>query len=147
MRLLLIAIVAGAVAILLGQFPRNHPVVQALHFNLPALGNNPASPPTTAAVAQQASTTRDRVAKPRIRRLKIARFGTAGATLLLHGTAPTAGKVIVRGSYGGLRWHTLATARAKRSYTVGVHLGRRGVLHLRVLYADGSRAVGSIRVV
>jgi hypothetical protein len=77
----------------------------------------------------------------------VPRFAAIHTTLTLQGRTPTAGTVIVQGSYGGVRWSTLARVKAKdRAYSARIYLGSRGQLHLRVLYPDGSRAVGSIHV-
>lgn len=146
-RLLPIAIIAVVAAGLLGQLPRGHPLVAALHVTLPSLHEKAAPTQTTRPFKPATSTTSRRTAAPRIRLLRVPHYGAQGTTIVLHGIAPTAGRVLVRGSYDGSHWHTLATPKATRAWKTLVHLARRGQLHLRALYPDGSRAVGSIHVV
>jgi hypothetical protein len=65
-----------------------------------------------------------------------------------YGSAP-AGLVEIDGIYGRRpAWHELASARVTTggTYSASVLLRRRGLLHVRVLYADGSRAAGAVRV-
>jgi hypothetical protein len=140
-RLLPISIIALVAAGLLGQFPRGHPFVGALHVTLPSLHASAASTQTTTAAKPAASTSSNRV-----RQLRITGFAARGASIVLHGVAPTAGKVVIKGRSGGKRWHTLAISRAARTWKAPVHLPRQGKLQLRVLYPDGSLAVGSIRI-
>jgi hypothetical protein len=105
-----------------------------------------ASPPPVATTTP-AATTPGRDATPRIRLLPLAHFAAIHTALTLHGQAPTRGTIVVKGSYGGLHWSTLARVETKnRAYSVRIYLSRRGQLHLRVLYPDGSRAVGSVHV-
>jgi len=48
---------------------------------------------------------------------------------------------------GGVRWETLSTvASANGTYGAQITLNRRGVLQLRIVFADGSRAVGVLNV-
>jgi hypothetical protein len=74
---------------------------------------------------------------------------TLGSTLNLSGTAPPGdGPVTVEGSYDeGRTWQTLATVESEQGrYATGIALSRRGQLHLRIVFADASTAVGSILV-
>ncbi len=142
-RLLSISLLALVAAGLLGQFPQGHPLVGALHVTLPSLhAQTPSTQTTTATPAT--STTSHRGAT-----VHVSKFATKGATVVLRGVAPAAGKVVVRGSYSGKRWQTLATlhvAHVARAWKAPVHLARQGKLHLRIVYPDGSLAVGSIQV-
>jgi hypothetical protein len=68
--------------------------------------------------------------------------------MTFRGTAAV-GTVEIDGTYGPTpRWRQLASVRSlpDGTYQARIHLTRRGLLHLRVLYADGSKAVGSVRV-
>jgi hypothetical protein len=146
-RLLPIAIIAVVAAGLLGQFPRQHPLLGALHVTLPSLHTTTAPGQTTTAPSLATRTTSHHAAAPRLRLLHLPHFASKGTSIVLRGHAPTAGKVTVRGSYDGRRWHTLTTPHAARAWKTRIYLAQRGQLHLRVLYPDGSRAVGSIRIV
>jgi hypothetical protein len=73
------------------------------------------------------------------------RTGLTRAALVKAGRRP--GVVRISGTYGG-PWRTLRIVTLDRAggYTARIDLARRGLFHLRVLYPDGSRAVGSLRV-
>jgi hypothetical protein len=112
----------------LGQLPFSHPIVPALHFQLPGVSRSvplPAAP--------------------------ISGPGTAklGSTLNLNGGAPLGnGTVTVEGSYdGGQSWFTLTTVQSTNgTYAAQIPLTQRGELQFRVVFADGSRSVGSVIV-
>jgi hypothetical protein len=123
----LAALVSGVIAI--GLLPFRHQLLPALH-----VGGRPwsASPPT-APVGQ-------------ITGLSSA---TLGSTLSIRGTAPLPdGPVRVEGSYdGGRTWQILSTAQSSGgTYSAQVSMSRRGYLSIKVLYANGTSAVGSILV-
>lgn len=145
-RSVLLAVVTAGALLLLGQFPRNHPVVPRLHVTLPSFMRGAASP-TPSATTPERGVTAPTATRRRVRLLKAPRFAGVNTVLSLRGHVPTPGTVTVKGSYGGVHWTTLATVKAKSgSYTTRIHLSRRGQLHLRVVFPDGSRAVGSIHV-
>lgn len=119
-------------ALLLAQFPSRHPILSPLHISLP--GSHPVSSGTPSAPTG-----------------KISGPSTAapGSTLTLHGTAPLGnGPVTIEGSYdGGQTWQTLSrVTSANGSYTAQVALSHRGFLQIRIVFADGSQAVGSVNV-
>ncbi|HKN63324.1 MAG TPA: hypothetical protein VJV76_03230 [Gaiellaceae bacterium] len=117
-------IVSLLVALGLGQLPRSHPLIPALHFRLPALPS-PAKDSTISLPARLA----------------------LGSTLTLHGRLSAAGTVTVEGAYGHGPWHVLASVPvANGSYEAQLPLHRKGVLHVRVIYPDGQRAVGETDV-
>jgi hypothetical protein len=71
-----------------------------------------------------------------------------GSTFRLSGShSPMAGTIVISGRWGAGRWETFAVARAaSRSFAFQVPLTRRGILHLRIAYPDGERAVGTYQV-
>ena len=72
-----------------------------------------------------------------------------GSFLTLHGTLPAGetGTVSVEGAYRGPPWRLLATVpAADGSYAARIRVDRRGLLHFRVTYPDGYRAVGSVHI-
>jgi hypothetical protein len=120
-------LVAGAL-FALGRFPTSHPIVPLLHFG----GSTPSVAPMQPTATIDGPST-----------------ATLGSTLNLHGSAPAGdGAVTIEGSYdAGQSWLTLATVRsANGGYAAQVPLEQRGILQLRILFADGSQAVGSINV-
>ena len=121
------AIVAVA-AVAAGQLPRADPLVPALHLDFPRLHH------TTHA--------------QRIAKLQLPRHAPVGSTLTLASAhdAGTGGRVRISGTYTG-RWHTIALVPlTDTGYRARIWLRRRGLLHLRIVYPDGTRSVGSIRV-
>ncbi|HJU37575.1 MAG TPA: hypothetical protein VJ716_09185 [Gaiellaceae bacterium] len=123
---LVAVIVSLVLALALGQLPRSHPLIPSLHFTLPAL-----SGPAEAGQISLPSSTR------------------LGSLLTLHGRLPGAGTgaVSVEGAYGGGPWRLLATVPVRGgAYEARIRLDRRGLLHLRVTYPDGRRAVGETAV-
>jgi hypothetical protein len=126
------AIFVSGVLLALGRFPTSHPILPSLHFRLPGVGDTatPASIRPTGTINTPGT-------------------ATLGSTLTFHGTAPPGnGPVTVEGSYdGGQTWQTLSTVDSVGgSYTAQITLNQRGFLQLRIVFADGSRAVGSVTV-
>lgn len=122
------AILVAGVLFALGRFPAGHPLVPSLR-----LGEQ--SPSATA--IQPAET----ITGPST--------ATLGSTLDLHGSAPPGnGAVTIEGSYdGGQSWLTLATVPSfDGTYAAQVPLSERGILQIRVSFADGSQAFGSVDV-
>jgi hypothetical protein len=110
--------------IALGQLPLHHPLVPALHFD--------------GAIPRQSSPAET------ISGLSTA---TVGSTLTFGGPAPS-GTVLVQGSYdGGRTWTTLASVDTYGgSYSATVTLEQRGDLSIKITYANGSTATGSVAV-
>src|SRR5215210_3361850 len=87
-----LAILASASLFLLGQLPRGHPIIPALHFRIPHVGDK-------AAIASPAPA---RLHGPRVVRL--------GSRLTISGalSPDIQGIVKLRGDWGTGRWQTLA---------------------------------------
>jgi hypothetical protein len=120
-----LAIVVAAALFALGQLPKGHPILPSLHFDLPGTHSAQVGP------------------------LRLPSTASLGSTLSLHGTAPPGnGPVTIQGSYDdGQTWETLANVgSANGTYVAQVALTQSGLLQLRVVFADGSQAAGSIRV-
>jgi hypothetical protein len=71
-----------------------------------------------------------------------------GSTLTLTDShTPVTGNIVVSGRWGAGPWTAFAVARgAERRFSFRIPLDRRGVLHLRIAYPDGGRAVGTYQV-
>ena len=123
-----LAVLASAAVLVLGNLPRGHALVPALHFRLPL-------PHASRHV-------------PALGKISLPRHARAGSSLTLTGRLSGAdGRIIVvEGTYRD-GWRVVGRSEVRGgSYSANVPLARRGLFHLRVLYPDGSRAVGSIRV-
>lgn len=127
-----LAILVSAALVALGQFPRSHPILPSLHVDLPgsqsASPGTPSGPPGT---------------------ISLPSTEPVGSTLTLQGTAPRGnGSIAVQGSYDrGQTWETLATVgSADRTYTAHIALTQSGLLEIRVVFPNGSEAVGSTTV-
>jgi hypothetical protein len=128
----LAVIVSLLVTLALGQLPRSHPLIPALHFTLPGL-SGAASP----GVIRPTGT------------INTPSTATVGSTLTFHGTAPPSnGPVTVEGSYdGGQTWQTLSSVEsANGSYDATITLSQRGQLQIQIVLSDGSKSVGSLVV-
>jgi hypothetical protein len=124
------AIIASGLLFALGHYPAGHPILPFLHFTLPA-SHSSVSPIRPTGTISTPST------------------ATIGSTLTFHGTAqPGNGPVTVEGSYdGGQTWETLTNAAsANGSYAARVTLSQRGLLQIRIVFADGSQALGAVSV-
>ena len=129
-----LAVIVSAVLFLLGHVPQNHPLIAALHFNIPR-------PPRLA----YGSSSRTGLGK-----ISLARSAQLGSYLTFHGQLPSgeSGTVTVEGAYRRPPWQLFAAVSAQAgSYAARIHLTRAGLLHVRLTYPDGHRSVGSIRVV
>jgi hypothetical protein len=132
-----LAVAVSAALFALGHLPRGHPLVPAFHFNLLARSTVRAQPQSSFQVTE-----------PQVGKLHGPRAARIGSFLTVSGSLPpgTAGSVSVEGTYGH-GWQTLVlVSTGASSYTARIPLARRGLLHLRIVYPDGSRSVGSIRV-
>lgn len=126
---LLAVIVSLLVALLLGQLPRSHPFLPALHFDLSRHGTS--SPGASAGT------------------ISLPANLTVGSFLTLRGQLPPGetGTVTVEGEYDQTPWQVLATVPATNgSYEARVVVNQRGILHLRVTYPDGRHALGETHV-
>jgi hypothetical protein len=126
----LAVIVSVLAALALGQLPRSHPLVPALHFTFPALSSGPPSTTTAATIELPSSL-------------------PLGGFLTLHGQLPAdeTGTVTVEGAYDHNRLKVMATVPAENgSYEARIPLQRRGLLHLRVTYPDGHTSTGQASV-
>jgi hypothetical protein len=126
-----LAVFASASLFLLGQLPRGHPIIPALHVGPPHLGHKAAVPPPVPA------------------RLRAPRVVRVGAGLTITGTVPPNlnGTVRLRGDWGSGQWRTFAMSTAANgSYSLAMRFNRRGVLKLRVRAAGQTLALGTIRV-
>jgi hypothetical protein len=87
---------------------------------------------------------------PQVSQLHGARTAPAGGggffVLRGHAAPEMSGTVTVEGTYGG-GWRLLATVPMRGGvYEARVELAQRRLLHLRVIYPDGSKSVGSVGV-
>lgn len=121
---LLAVIVSLLMALALGQLPRSHPLIPALHFRLPGPATRSGS-------------------------LSLPGSVPLGSKLMLHGRLPAGetGTITIEGAYGTAPWQVLATAPVEDgSYEAQIPLTQQGLLHLRVTYPDGHRSVGETEV-
>jgi hypothetical protein len=81
----------------------------------------------------------------RVTRINGTRLLRYGSTLTLSDRhTPMSGAIVVSGRWGSGRWTTFAVARGEaHKFSFRIPLTRRGVLHLRIAYPDGHRAVGT----
>lgn len=120
------AVLVSAAILALGHLPSGHPLVPALRFSLPHSSRH----------------------VPGLGKIAVPRHGRLGSSLTLSGKLSGADRrvVVVEGTYGD-GWRVVGRAETRDgAYATTVRLDRRGLFHLRVVYPDGSRAVGSIRV-
>jgi hypothetical protein len=124
------AIIASAVLFGLGHFPSGHPILPVPHFSLRGSHSSTASTRPVGPISMPST-------------------AALGSTFTFRGTAPPGnGPVAVEGSYdGGQTWRTLSTvSSANGSYAAEITLRERGTLQIRIRFADGSEAVGSLVV-
>jgi hypothetical protein len=134
-----LAVIVSAVLFLLGHVPQNHPLIAALHFNIPR-------PPRLT----HGSSSSPGLGKIGFGKISLARSAQLGSYLTFHGQLPSgeSGTVTVEGAYRRPPWQLFAAVSAQAgSYAARIHLTRAGLLHVRLTYPDGHRSVGSIRVV
>jgi hypothetical protein len=127
-----LAVLVSGALFALGNFPANHPIVPLLHFRLSGPGGTGSA----------------EVIRP-TGRIEAPDSASVGSTLTFQGAAPPGdGLVTVDGSYdGGKTWETLSSVgSANGSYSAQVTLSRPGILQLRIVFADGSQATGSVNV-
>ena len=139
-----LAVIVSAVLFLLGHVPQNHPLIAALHFDIPR--------PPRLAYGSSSRTGLGKIGLGKIGfgKISLARSAQLGSHLTFHGQLPSgeSGTVIVEGAYRRPPWQLFAAVPAQAgSYAARIHLTRAGLLHVRLTYPDGHRSVGSIRVV
>jgi hypothetical protein len=117
--------------------------------DLNSLGSNPPASTPIAVVPQVQLPVRVVGPVPhRTTRIAGTRLLQYGTTLTLSDThSPMVGNIVVSGRWVPGRWETFAVARGeRRTFSFRIPLSRRGVLHLRIAYPDGGRAVGTYQV-
>lgn len=123
-----LAIVVSAGVLLLGHFPRTHPILPALHFG----------------------STRAVVHITRTYPLNLSPSASYGSTLTLNGTDPnaTSGTVVASGQWNGGPWTTLAstTLAADHAWNVPLAMNQQGTLNIRITLPSGDVLVGSVTV-
>jgi hypothetical protein len=130
-----LAVAVSALLFVLGQVPKGHPLVPALHFRLPGVARAPASvgPP-----------------RRRVLPLRLPAVGALSSSLTIRGRLPGYGGrlVVVEGKWNRRGWATVATARIGRhgTYRARFRLARAGTLRVRLTSPDGTTAVGEMRV-
>jgi hypothetical protein len=129
------AVAVSAAILVAGNLPRGHPLVPALHVN----------------ISTQHKTAPRSVPRPTISigKIKGPSVGRVGGFLTLRGQLPAGetGTISVDGAFRHPPWRTLATVPTDGgAYIARIPLNQRGLLHLRVTYPDGHRAVGTIHV-
>jgi hypothetical protein len=128
-----LAIAASAGLFALGQLPRGHPLLSPFHIPLPSLHTSSRSP----------------LSEPAVTRITLPRSASVGSFLTLRGrlSATESGTVSVEGASIRPPWRLLAAVPAKNgAYTARIQLVHKGLFHLRVIYPDGHRSSGLIRV-
>jgi hypothetical protein len=134
---LLAAVAISAGLVLLGQFPRGHPIVPAFHFNIGAGKVQPGSAPPIVGTRPATVT----LTGPRVVRV--------GSFLTYHGPVPIGdeGPVRILESYKGKPWRTAAVADGGTgSYFARIAINRAGILRIRIVFNDGARAVQTLHV-
>jgi hypothetical protein len=132
-----LAIAASAALFGLGHFPQHHPILPALYFAIPKI-------PHVSSTHSLRPNAQDPVG-----RIRLPSSGRVGGFLTIQGRLPDGeeGTVSVQGAFSQQPWRLLAAVpSASGSYQARIQLTRPGLLHLRVVYPDGHRAVGSMRV-
>jgi hypothetical protein len=124
--------IAVSVAVLLaGQFPRGHPLVPALHINMP--GSSSATP-----------------ASPRQFPLNIPSTATYGSTLTINGTdvGGTSGQVVAMGRWNGGPPTTLASTAlaADHSWSLPLSMNQQGTLAVTIELPSGNSLAGTVAV-
>ncbi|HZD86536.1 MAG TPA: hypothetical protein VE088_00855 [Gaiellaceae bacterium] len=133
-----LAIAVSAAAFALGQLPRGHPIVPALHFDIPSIGSHTPTPASASS------------GEARLGKIRLPRRAHRGGFLTIQGQMPPGvlGTVSLEGAYGRPPWHLLAAVPSQNgSYRARIPLTGTGLLHVRITFPDGRRAVGAMRVV
>jgi hypothetical protein len=124
------AVLASGVLFAVGHFPTGHPILPFLRFSAPASRSSVTLIRPTGTIDTPST-------------------APVGSTLTFRGSAPPGdGPVTVEGSYDGSQtWQVLSSVgSADGTYAAQITLGQRGLLQIKILFADGSQSVGSIAV-
>ena len=118
---------------MLGQLPRENPLVPALHVEIPGV-----------------SDATEALSRPEIGRLDLPQVMQRGAGLTVFGTAePLSGPVRIDIHWNARPWRTIYSAPvgADGRYEARIRLSNVGRLNVRVLLPNGDQLRGSLRVV
>jgi len=130
-----LAVAVSALLFVLGQVPKGHPLVPALHFRVPGVARAPASMRPTSR---------------RVLPLRLPAVGAVSSPLTIRGRLPGYGGrlVVVEGRWNRRGWATLATSRIGRhgAYRARFRLARTGVLRVRLTYPNGMTSLGVMHV-
>lgn len=125
-----LAIVVSVGALLLGQFPRQHPLLPALHIGSPS-ALAPASLHRTFPLNLQPT-------------------ASYGSVLTVNGTDPnaTTGAVVATGQWNGGPWTALAsgTLASDHSWSIPIAMNQHGTLNLRIALPSGDSLAGNLTV-
>ena len=115
------AVTVSLALVLVGQFPRGHPLVPGLGFRIPGIGSSHSHIATSAA--------------------------HYGGTETFRGTTSQDGAVEADGSWNGGPWELLATgAAAQHAYMVSFPITNHGTLAVRIKLPGGREADGTVLV-
>jgi hypothetical protein len=121
-----IAIAVTAAVVLLGQFPRNSPILPLLRFG------------SAGAVIP---------AQPRTFPLNLSPTAVYGSILTVNGTDPAAasGTVVALGQWNDGPWTTLASASLApdHSWSIPISINQHGALHIRINLPSGNSLTGT----
>jgi hypothetical protein len=136
------AVAAAGVAavVLLGQLPREDPILPGLRIDLPGDASSAGKPGA-----------RISVEAPHTSRLEGPKVARRGGRLTISGQAPPGveGPVRIEGHWNARPWDLLAADQLSSSgkYEATITLERAGMLNLRVFLPNGDVVVGAVRVV
>lgn len=132
-----LAVLVSLGLFLVGQFPRDSPLVPALHIDLPSIRG----PEAGGSVA---------VREPRIYRLGGPKQARQGGVLTIAGNAAkgVTGNVQIEVHWNAQPWQTVSSGPLgeRGSYRAEIPLFQAGMLNIRVLLPNGDQARGSVRV-
>jgi len=115
-----------AAVVLLGQFPRNNPILPALRFGSPG------------AVI---------LAQPRTFPLNLSPTAVYGSILTVNGADPAAasGTVLALGQWNNGPWTTLASTSlaSDHSWSISISIDQHGSLNIRINLPSGNSLVGA----
>lgn len=123
-----IAIAVSLGVLLLGQFPRQHPLLPALRIGSPS------------------------VLVPTHHTFPLNLFQTAtyGSTLTINGTDPnaTSGTIVAAGQWNGGPWLTVGSSvlASDHSWSVPISMNQHGTLNIRISLPSGDSLVGAVTV-
>jgi hypothetical protein len=137
---LAVAAAGAAAVVLLGQLPRDDPVLPGLQIDLPGDVSSARKPGA-----------RISVEAPRTSRLEGPKVARRGGRLTISGQAPPGveGPVRIEGHWNARPWDLLAADQlsSNGTYEATITLQRAGMLNLRVYLPNGDVVTGAVRVV